>query len=93
MTDISQLRRRRGVVCASVTRLCNRLKELEDTEDQPNTAAHVQQLYTKLKDLDSNFKEFHLLIIDQVDGDEALEAEQIILDKHDDDVANLTVNA
>ena len=56
--------------------LDNRLKELEDTEAQPTTPAHVQKLYTKLKDLDSNFKDFHLLVIDQIDGDEALEAEQ-----------------
>ena len=69
----------------------NRLKELEDTEAQPTTPAHAQQLYTKLKDFDSNFKEFYLLIIDQVDGDEALEAEQVVLDEHDDDVASLTV--
>ena len=90
--NISQLCRRRGVVRASVTHLGNRLKELEDTEAQPTTPAHAQQLYTKLKDLNSNrFKEFHLLIIDQIDGDEALEAEQVVLDKYDDDVANLTV--
>ena len=48
-------------------------------------------MYTKLQDLDSNFKNLHLLVIDQIEEDEALEAEQAILDKHDDDVADLTV--
>ena len=69
--SVSQLHWRRGVVRASVTRLGNCLRELEDTEDQPATPAHAQQLYTKLKDLDSSFKDLHLLVIDQI-GDEAL---------------------
>lgn len=81
--NVSQLRRRRGVVRASITHLGNHLKELEDTEAQPTTPAQAQQLYMKLKDLDLNFKDFHLLIIDQVDGDDALEAEQVVLDKHE----------
>ena len=54
---LTQLRRRRGVVRASITRLGNRLRELEDTVAQPTTAMHAQQLNTKLKDLDSNFKD------------------------------------
>ena len=77
--SVSQLRRRRGVICASVTHLDNRLKELEETEAQPTTPAHAQQLYMKLKDLDS----VHLLDIDQIDGDEALKAEQAVPDKHE----------
>ena len=62
------------------------------TEDQPATSAHAQQLYTKLKDLDSSFKDLHLLVINQIEENEALEAEQTILDKHDDDIANLTIH-
>ena len=89
--SISQLRRRRGVTHATVTCLGNRLRELEDTEDQLATPAHAQQLNTKLKDLYSSFKNLHLLVIDQIEPDETQEVEQAVLDNHDDAVANLTV--
>ena len=39
--SVSQLRRRRGVVRASVTRVGNRLKELEDTEAHSRTCARA----------------------------------------------------
>ena len=89
--SIFQLRRRRGVIRASVTRLGNRLRELKDIIDQPTTPAHARQLDAKLKDLDSNFKDLHMQVVDQPEGEEALEAEQAILDKHDDDVASFPV--
>ena len=89
--DVSLLRRRRGVVRASVTRLGNRLRELEDTRDQPATPAHAQQLYARLKDLDSNFKDLHMEVVDALELDEDVEAEQVILDKHDDRVSSFTV--
>ena len=79
--SVSQLHQRRGVIRAFVTCLGNRLRELHDTEDQPATPAHAQQLYTKLKDPNSSFKDLHLLVIDQIEEDEALETEQAILDK------------
>ena len=69
----SQLRRRRGVVRASITRLGNRLRELEDTVAQPTTAMHAQQLNTKLKDLDSNFKDLHMQVVDQLEDEEEVE--------------------
>lgn len=87
---LGQLRRRRGVTRSSITRLVNRLKELEATADQPATPGHAQQLLSKLNDLDSNFKELHMQIIDKVEEDETLEQEQIVLDKHDDDIAAIT---
>lgn len=39
---VSNLRKRRGVVRASITRLGNRLKELEEAPDLPNTAEHCR---------------------------------------------------
>lgn len=92
-TPISKLRRRRGVVRASITRLGARLTELEYTADQPRTRDHARQLLGKLRSLDEEFRRLHYELIDLIDegSDDALEAEQATLDKHDDDVATLTV--
>ncbi len=52
---LSNLRKRRGVVRASITRLTNRLKDFEGAADQPDVCDHVQQLATKVGTLDKNF--------------------------------------
>ena len=87
---LGQLRRRRGVTRSSITRLVNRLKELEATADQPATPGHAQQLLSKLNDLDSSFKELHMQIIDKLEDGDTLEHKQIALDKRDDDIAAMT---
>ncbi|KAL5469510.1 hypothetical protein EMCRGX_G030772 [Ephydatia muelleri] len=87
---LGQLRRKRGVTRSSITRLVNRLNELEATADQPATPGHAQQLLSKLNDLDSSFKELHMQIIDKLEDGDTLEQEQIALDKHDDDIAAMT---
>ena len=87
----SNLRKRRGVVRASITRLGNRLKELEGSPDLPNIAEHAQQLTSKLESLDSEFRVHHLQLIDLIDDDPTLEKEQDTLDKLDDDVTSLSV--
>ena len=90
--DVSLVRRRRGVVRASVTRLGNCLRELEDSRDQPATPAHAQQLYAKFEDLDFNFRDLHMEVVDALELDEDVEAEQVILDRHDDRVSGFTVH-
>ena len=57
--ELSELRKRRGIVRASITRLDNRLKELEDIADQPGTPDHVRQLAAKREVLDSELKTYH----------------------------------
>ena len=89
-TSAATLRKRRGVVRASITRLGTRLKELEETSDQPRTPDHARQLLTKLQSLDEDFKKHHFELIDIIDGDEDLEREQSI-DKHDDDITSLSI--
>ena len=42
--ELTKLRKRRGVVRASITRLESRLRELEEISDQPTTADHAHQL-------------------------------------------------
>ena len=90
-TSAATLRKRRGVVRASITRLGTRLKELEEISDQPRTPDHARQLLTKLRSLDEDFKKHHFELIDIIDGDEDLERVQSIIDKHDDDITSLSV--
>ena len=76
-----------------ITRLGDRVSELEATADQPRTPDRARQLLTKLQTLDSDFRTVHLELIDLIDeaNTEALDAEQERLDKLDDDVSGLTV--
>ena len=69
------------------------IKEQYLRSDQPRTSEHTRQLLVKLKLLDEEFRELHYEIIDLINegGEDVIEAEQVILDKHDDDVATLTV--
>ena len=78
---------------ASITRLGTRLKELEDAAPKPDTTTHARQLLEKLKSLDKEFRGLHYEVIDLIDdgSEDTVEAEQVVLDKHDDDVAALTV--
>ena len=77
----------------SITRLCDRVSELEATADQPRTPDCARQLLTKLQTLDSDFRTVHLELIDLIDeaNTDALNTEQERLDKRDDDVSGLTV--
>ena len=82
---LAALRRRRGIIRSSITRLDKRIRELEDISDQPTTAAHARELAAKVETLGVDFKTYHLEIIDLMEEDEeALEREQEILDDHDD---------
>ena len=83
MSTETALRRRRGVARASITRLGNSLGDLEGMTGDINTLDLAQQL-KKLENLDSEFKTHHYNLIDDVD-DSHLEAEQTILDEHDED--------
>ena len=73
--SIASLCKRRGVVCASVTRTGAQLKDLDDTKDHPDTPAHAQLLIAKLESLDIDFKNLHLQIVDLLDDEEELEKE------------------
>ena len=93
MSALSKIRRRRGVVRSSITRLEKRIKELEGIADQPATADHARELTSKLESLTEDFKQHHLELLDLI-GDEdweALEKEQDILDEHDDIVSDMNI--
>lgn len=94
-TGISTLRRRRGTVKASITRLATRLNELEAKLEESSTLSHLRKLPAKLESLDSEFKVHNYAVIDAIPSDdhadESLEREQVELDQHDARVADLSV--
>ena len=91
MSEISSIRKRRGVTKASITRLNTRLKSLQSEVHEPATLDLAQQLATNLKALDVQFKEQHFSIIDQIDesDSDSLGKEQEILDAHDEELSML----
>ena len=84
-------KKRRGVARASLTRLGNRLKDLEGEHPEPKTLELTQRMSQKLSDLDSEFRTHHHALVDLIDDEEALAKEQETLDVHDDLVAELAV--
>ena len=89
MTERTQLRRRRGVTQASITRLQSRLADLEHDPGRPGVLESAQQILSKLKDLEADYKRQHLAIIDITEEERDLLDEQATLDRHDDEVAAL----
>ena len=96
MTDatrraLSSNKKKRGTTRASVTWINTRLRELEDVPDLPATIGHAQRLIAKLQTLAEEFKIHHFAVIDLIDDEEELAAQQTILDNLDDDVTQITV--
>ena len=84
------LRRRQGAIKASITKFATKVDDLEAKELSPSVHVHAQQLSKHLENLDSNFKTRHFAVIDALEDDEQVDAEQEILDKHDEEVADIT---
>ena len=81
--SLSNLHKRRGVSRNSVTRIESRLSDIESkAEKSPGDRVIAQRLLMKLDKLDADFKSYHFAIIDLLDT-ESLDAEQSILDEHD----------
>jgi hypothetical protein len=89
MSNISALRRRRGIVRTSIARLTNRLKDLEKDADRPATHDLARGITRELDALDSDFCTHHHVLIDSIDHEKTLQREQTTLDEHDDFVAEL----
>ena len=89
---LANAKKRRGVARASLTRLGNRLKDLEGEHPEPKTLELAQRMSQKLSDLDSEFRTHHHALVDLIDDEEALAKEQETLDVHDDLVAELAVH-
>ena len=76
---------------ASLTRLTNRLKDLEDEVGSDETLDLAQRMYQKLSHLDTEFQTHHNAVIDLIDDEEALVKEQEVLEAHDDLTTELLV--
>ena len=72
MSNVSALRKRRGVVRTSITRLTNHLKDLEEDADRPATLELARGMTRKLDTLDTDFCTRHHAIIDLIDDEETL---------------------
>ena len=90
MSDVSTVKKRRGVVRASITRLATKLRDLKEMTDQPMTPDLVQAMTQKLNTLDAEFRKYHFELIDLIDDEETLAKEQETLDSHDDNVSALS---
>ena len=88
--DPTTLRKRGGVVRASITQLYTRLRDLESKADQPSILDLMRQMSQKLESLDSDFKFHHYPLIDLINNTESMLKEQDILDGHDDEMATLS---
>ena len=91
MATIANVKKRRGVARASLSRLANRVKELEHQPPDTKTSDITERMAKKLSELDSDFHAQHHALIDLLEEDEALEREQETLDAHDDLVTDLSV--
>lgn len=95
--EISKLRRRRGVVPFSVTRLKGKVSEFEKAEDRTAIISHAREISSRLESLNSEFQMYHLKLIDLIDDDVLskdeclLEKEQRVLDEHDDQVTDVKI--
>ena len=89
--DAPGRRRRRGVVKASITKLVDRVRELEgkgaDLTDPDRLSA--KRLQQRLNDMDREFRTYHLGLVDLLDTAQDLETEQAALNEHDDRLTGL----
>ena len=87
--DVAGRRRRRGVVKASITKLIDRVRELElKGEFTHSDRQEAERFQHRLTNLDGEFRTYHLAVVDLLEEDD-LEKEQADLDDHDDRVTNL----
>ena len=83
-------RRQRGVARASLTRLERNVAEIEcDGDCTSTTRSSVQRLQKRLKEIMTDSKTHHLAVVDYVDEGQ-LEAEQSLLDQHEDKMLRLS---
>ena len=86
------LRRQRGVVKRSVTRLSTNLRSLEATPGASGVTDQAKQLLAKFDSLDKRFQSLHLEIVSFLEEDSAdLEKENEVLDRFEDDIAALSL--
>ena len=78
---VSNLHKRRGVAKSSVTRLITRTAKLEAEAAAPDAGKNAKQLLARLQSATEEFQHIHLSLIDAINEEEELEAEQAALDE------------
>ena len=69
---LANAKKRRGVARASITRLTNRLRDLEAGVGADKTLELAQRMCQKLSDVDSEFRTHHHAVVDLIDDEETL---------------------
>ena len=88
--DVSGRRRRRGVVKASITKLTDRVLDLESRVALSHTdRLEAKRFQERLTNLDAEFRMYHLAVVDLLEEEGDLAKEQADLDDHDDRVTDL----
>ena len=80
---------KRSCSCPSITKLSDKVAELETLTSNPDTLTIAQSLVGRLKDLNTDFKTHDLAIVDLIDDEEELSMEQDALDHHDDKIVEI----
>ena len=90
MSTVSGVRKKRTTALKSVARLVDCLKVLEGKVQDSDRA---QDLAKKLSDLDGEVRRQHSQLVELIyeREEEVLQEEQSVLDKHDDELAELNV--
>ena len=91
MSTISGVRKKKTTALKSVARLVDHLKVLEGKVQDPMTFDCTQDLAKKLSDLDGEVSRQHSQLVELIDEreEEVLQEEQSVLDKHDDELAEI----
>ena len=88
--DVAGRRRRRGVVKASITKLMDRVHDLELKVGLSHTdRLEAKRFQERLTNLDAEFRMYHLAVVDLLEEEGDLVKEQADLDDHDDRVTGL----
>ena len=87
MAQLTNLRRRRGVARASITRL-EKIKGLKLNLNESGIADRARTLKEKVDIADTEFKKHHVSIVELLD-EEYVDAEQGVLDSHEDEILDL----
>ena len=90
--DISESRRQRGAIWGFITRLDDKVGELE-AKDRLSSVDWLaaKGMHQRLSKLNKDFKRLHFAILDLLERQEDLELEQAVLDDDEDKDGNLKV--
>ena len=82
-------RKRRGIARASITRFEECIVKFEDKiELKASDHTSIQCMVKRLENMDADFKQHHMALIETIGKEDKLAEEQSVLDDHDDKMSN-----